>query len=230
MIQELKWDSELFGRKIGRVVPVTDDSTLKNLIAEAREGHYRYLGCRVPAQDIAIIRLFESNGFYLTDLGIVFERGTEGAMVAGGSAREGTLKDVDVIKKIAKGLFRGGRFYTDPFFSEEEADSLYQAWAENSLRGFADRVFLVEEKGFITCKVSGETGNIPLIGVTNKDQGRGIGAVLVLNALNWFERNNVKLVTVRTQAGNSRALKFYWRLGFCIRSADISMGKILAPW
>jgi ribosomal protein S18 acetylase RimI-like enzyme len=83
--------------------------------------------------------------------------------------------------------------------------------------------------GFIICNVSGVTGEISLIGVANEAQGKGIGSALVINAMDWFRRNNVNLVTVRTQAGNSRAIKFYERLGFGVKSADITMGKVLVP-
>jgi len=101
------------------------------------------------------------------------------------------------------------------------------AWVENSLNGFADRVLLIEDKGFVTCKKSGDTGDIPLIGVAGSYQGRGIGTSLILNALRWFKNERVTNVTVRTQAMNSRAVKFYEQQGFRVKSLDVTMGRIL---
>lgn len=228
MIQELTWDTELFGRKIGRIEAVPREEELTELFAQANKQQFRYLTCRVRDSEISTVQLLEKYGFYLTDIGVVWERGVEVTEEPRIPAKDATIEDIETIRAIASGLFKDSRFYHDPFFTKEEADRLYQAWAENLLKGFADKVFLIGSKGFISCKASGDAGEISLIGVAALYQGKGIGAALVLNALKWFKEIEAAKVTVRTQASNIKSMRFYQHLGFKLKTIDITVGKILA--
>ncbi len=226
MIKELVWDSAFFGRKIGKNIDVPhDEDLLRDELADAARQEFVYLNCRLPAYDITVVQRLERYGFYLTDIGIVWETRPEELNGSITYAREASFLDAVSVQEIAAGLFRDGRFYHDPFFTHEEADRLYKAWAENAIKGQADKVFLVENKGFIACKVSGSVGEIPLIGVAEPYQGQGIGAVLVRAAAKWFLKMNIKSMAVRTQAGNTKAVKFYERNGFKIKRVDITMAK-----
>jgi len=227
MIQELPWDTELFGRKIGRLTEVPSEKILRNILRHAKKQKYRYLTCRLGADKINDVHILEKKGFYLTDIGIMLERDTDEIERTSIPVREAVIDDIAMLKEKIKGIFTNGRFYHDPFFTKDEADRLYQAWIENSVKGFADKVFLMGSEGFITCKVSGNAGDIPLIGVSSSSRGRGIGTALVLHALKWFKEKGVKDVTVRTQAVNIKSIKFYDHLGFEIKAIDVTMGKIL---
>ncbi len=224
MIYELIWDTELFGRKIGKLDGISADEELKKILAQATEEDFKYITCRVNASEIHTIQNLEKVGFYLTDVGVVFERNVKPIEKPKIIAKEATIEDVGTLNKISTGLFRSGRIYNDPYFTKEEADRFYQKWAENSVRSINDKVFLIDEKGFITCKPS---GNIDLIGVSTNYQGKGIGTALVHNAINWFNKIGINNVTVRTQGGNSITIKFYEYLGFRIKTLDITMGKNL---
>jgi ribosomal protein S18 acetylase RimI-like enzyme len=226
MISELKWDSSFFGRKIGRLDPVPSGEELGGMLVESLAQGYEYLTCRVFANQIAEVQLLERHGFYLTDAGIIWKRHITATEWSSSLAREGTSKDGETIKKNATGLFREGRFYHDPFFTTEEADRFYRTWAENLLKGLADRVFLIEEAGFVACKILHGRGDIPLIGVAPAHQAKGIGRALMTEALRWFAEEQIAEVTVRTQASNLGAIGFYERLGFTIKETDITMGKI----
>lgn len=228
MIRELIWDTEFFNRKIGAIDKVTSDLELKELLAYATKQQFRYLVCRLMANEIASIQVLGKNNFYMTDIGVTWERDVE-VESPRIPARVGTIEDIDTVKRVAKGIFKDGRFYQDPFFTKEEADRFYQVWAKNSLKGFADKVFLIEDKGFITCKISDNVGSIPLIGVSESYQGKGMGTALVLNAMKWFKERGINRVTVRTQAGNNKSMRFYEHLGFEVKTIDVTMGKILFP-
>lgn len=228
MIREISWDSEFFGRKIGRLERVGSVEELESWLGEARREGFSYLTCRLDAGDIRTVQILEKGGFYLTDIGIIW--GCEPGELAepAFSVREGRPQDDHIVSRIADGLFRGGRFYRDPFFSEEEADRLYRTWAVNSLRGFADALLMIEDKGFIACRIGeGGRGDISLFGVAAGCQRQGIGAALVLGAIRWFRSKGISFITVRTQASNSRASRLYERHGFRLHEVDIVMARIL---
>ncbi|HAM49194.1 MAG TPA: hypothetical protein DCP92_00295 [Nitrospiraceae bacterium] len=230
MIHELVWDTRFFGRKIGEMRNVSSDEEVKKSLVQAIREHFRYLMCRVSAHEIRAVQILENQGFYLTDVGVTLGKRVDLVDLsekAQSSAKEGTIEDVGTLKTIAAGLFKCGRFYQDHFFTREEADRVYQAWAENSVKGFADKVFLIGEKGFITCRASGDTGDIPLVGVAAPYQGKGVGTALVRNALMWFHKSGVRTVTVRTQAGNDHAINFYERLGFRVKTVDLTLSTVL---
>ncbi|MBI5635055.1 MAG: GNAT family N-acetyltransferase [Nitrospirae bacterium] len=227
MIQELAWDTEFFGRKIGIIPVVVSAEEADVLIAEARKQEFRYLISRLTPTEIASVQILEQKGFYTTDIGIVWHRSLQDIESPRVLAREGTKEDNATVQQISAGIFREGRFYKDPFFTREEADRLYRTWAENLLKGDADKVFLIGNEGFVACKVNGNTGSITLIGVSAEYQNRGVGKDLVRNALAWFREKGADIATVRTQAGNRNAIAFYESVGFRVRNLDITLGRII---
>ncbi len=228
MIRELTWDSQFFKRKIGRLTKVPPDDVLQKLIRRALKENYLYLTCRFDLTSISTIQHLEKHGFYMTDLGVVWERRSDPLLEPMILVRGADIKDAPMLKKISRGLFKNSRFYNDPFFTNDEAARLYRAWIDNSLKDKEIKTFVVEKKGFITCKrLSKNKGDIPLVGVTAGQQGKGIGGSLVYQALNWFKAVGVKTVTVRTQANNLAAMNFYAGVGFRVKYTDVTMGLIL---
>lgn len=227
MIQELTWDTNFFGRRIGSIPVVASAEEADQLLEEARRQKFRYLIARLTPAEIYAVQILEQKGFYTTDIGIVWHRSIKDLEAPEVPARVATADDNAVVSDISAGIFSEGRFYKDPFFSREEADRLYRTWAENLLKGDADKVFLIGNAGFVACKVSGDTGSITLIGVSSEHQHRGIGKDLVRNALAWFRGMGADKATVRTQAGNRSAIAFYESVGFRVRNLDITLGRIL---
>jgi|GEM_PF-1230864 len=140
-----------------------------------------------------------------------------------------TADDIPDLKKLVRPLFRESRFYSDPFFSKKDADNLYKSWIENSVKGeAADVVLYLPRTGFVTCKKTGrKSGSIVLVGVRKDARGKGVGTALVREAMNWFGKENIESVTVRTQLKNVKAMNFYIGLGFLVRGYDLMFGRIL---
>lgn len=229
MIENIEWDSNFFGRKIGRLTIVPPGDMLKKHILHACRDGYEYLTCRLVVEKISEIQCLEKHGFYITDIGAVWERGTDSIPEQTVLARQATVKDAFVLESMSADLFRDSRFYNDPFFTHEEAGELYREWIRNSLRDRRSRTFFIEGYGFIICNKINKKGDIVLIGVTPEKQGKGIGRCLVYQALNWFKGKKVDTVTVRTQANNIQAINFYMGLGFRMKHVDITMGLMLSP-
>lgn len=66
-----------------------------------------------------------------------------------------------------------------------------------------------------TDDISGETcGTIPLLAVSPKAQGQGVGQVLVVAAEHWARQLGCRLIHLEVFANNSNANRFYQNLGF----------------
>lgn len=233
MIKKLEWDTEFFKKKMG--VLTLDGCSGINLADElevAKNDQYKYILCQLKSPEAEDIRLLESHGFYLVDIGVTWSAGvddltpitsmeSQGHTVAVGVA---TVENIPMLKKLSHSLFVDSRFYNDPFFSKEDADNLHATWLENSVLGkVANIVFHVEGKGFITCKLAEGVGEIILIGVKKECRGEGIGLRLVDSAIKWFLSNNAENIRVKTQLKNIGAMNFYRKLGFSIDRYDMTL-------
>ena len=237
-IEQLTWDSAFFRRKIGALkAPSADLSALKDILKEAKKDGFSYLTCRFAVQDTGLISHLESNGFYLTDIGVTltaetrryFSKEKQSRPAKKHAIQTATLEDIPALQKYITSLFPESRFYNDPFFSGDDADRLYRAWIENSVRGeAADIVFHIPGAGFISCRKAGKhSGQIVLIGVRKSFRGKGYGTALITEAMAWFRKKRINAVSVRTQLRNTEALNFYLHTGFIVKEYDIVFGRIL---
>lgn len=234
MISVLQWDSDFFRRKIGVLSGApADPAAVSADLAAARADGFVYLLCRPAPDDAAAIRTLEHAGFYLTDVGVTWssraddylQRNTETSP----AIRHATAGDLPLLSEQAVKLFRRSRFYSDPFFSEADADRLHVAWLANSVSGQAANAVLINpDAGFVTCKLTKDgRGEVPLIGVWEQSRQRGAGRELMTAAVNWFTGHRVTIVNVKTQVKNLRAMNFYHRLGFDLLAMDMTMCCIL---
>lgn len=238
MIKKLIWDSSFFKRKIGELIITSiEPAYIKSAINKAKKDGFKYIICKIKSQDTLLIKQLESLGFYLSDIGIILSNETDKFLnkytvrnsIIRKSINVATYKDIPMLKKIIKSLFLESRFYSDSFFSKEEADELYQTWIKNSVLGHAsDVVFCIPHTGFVTCKKSKKkSGEIALIGIKKEFRGKGFGRILLEKAMKWFMFKDIKLVTVRTQLKNIDGINFYLKSGFSIKEYDIIFSKIL---
>ncbi len=238
MIKELPWDSALFKRKIGEFIPVSQaPAHIRAALKRAKEEGFKYLICRIKSQDTVFIRLLERLGFYLSDIGVIltiktdtfFQKNSQRESKISKSIKVSTYDDIPMLKALVKSLFLESRFYNDPFFTRGEADRLYAAWIENSVKGeVADIAYFIPQRGFIICKKSGRnSGEIVLVGIKKGFRGKGFGSALTQEAMRWFNKRRITRISVRTQLKNLSAVNFYVNLGFLPKEYDIVFGKIL---
>ncbi len=238
MIKELLWDSDFFKKKIGELIITSPEpSHIGAAVNKAEADGFKYLICKIQPHQTAHVRLLESLNFYLSDIGVTWIVETDRFLYKnkdknpeiGRSIVVALDKDIPELKEISKSLFIESRFYNDPFFSKEEADNLYQAWIENSVKGkVADLVLFIPDMGFVTCRKSeGSVGQIVLIGIRRGFRNQGAGAMLVVEAVKFFRKEGIRSVTVRTQLKNISAMNFYLKRGFYIKGSDLVYGRII---
>jgi GNAT superfamily N-acetyltransferase len=98
----------------------------------------------------------------------------------------------------------------EPFW-RMDADAL-----EEAVRATPSTRFRIDrgERGYGLTGRSGDRGYVQRLAVDPTEEGRGLGAALVLDGLWWLRRWRVAEALVNTQTANERAVRLYERLGF----------------
>jgi GNAT superfamily N-acetyltransferase len=228
----LDWDCDFFGFRIAHasVNRLTSES-VKSIIDWCQFHKIDCLYFLADATDPITVRLAEKNGFRFMDIRLTFENRDINKTVVDhdsipGAIRPCTSRDIPMLRPIARSSFRFTRFYYDENFPDYRCDDLYEIWTEKSCNGFADAVLVAEIQGqvagYISCHLKNrDEGQIGLVGVDGKWQGRGVGQALVNQSLIWFVGLGVRKVRVVTQGRNCQAHRLYQRCGFLTRSVEL---------
>jgi dTDP-4-amino-4,6-dideoxy-D-galactose acyltransferase len=218
------FDTEIFGFKTAKITYV--QSYVSDLIHDFKKAKITYATCRISANDYSVIQSLEENGFILVDglITLTVDLNTD-QEIGFTPLKEATSEDHMKLINVAGSIFRGiSRYYHDPVISTEKADNIYRQWMKNSLDGTVADVVLVSREmndisGFITVQ---KKGQIPLIGVTEKVRGTGIGKKLIQTALATCKNWGLHKVLIETQMTNISALRLYHSCGFKIVSSHLT--------
>ena len=252
IFERLKWDTEHFGINIGRINEIiaweeeyrkelaVKDEMLRFIENKCEKDKIACVYCRVGINDFSSIHSLESNGFRLIDVLTTFcfdfRRNKtfqklsykKDSLLNEITTRPWKEKDLDELANIAGASYIYDRFHSDSMFPKEKSDELHEKWIVNCCNGLTDEVLVAasDDKplGFITCKVNGSTGVIDMVGVAKDMQKRGIGAMLVNAAREWF-KNRVDVVEVGTQNRNIPAMKLYINAGFMPVSSKLTFHR-----
>lgn len=229
----LPWDSAFFGFTVARVLGDQLDETLLREIDSWSLAHnvaLLYLDARID--DPITIRLARAGAFDLVDVRVVMDAPNppqqEGSHPV--DTRPATAEDLPGMTRIARGRFTDSRFYFDSHIPDERCEALYLRWVEESLRGYADRVFVAENDeicGFVTCHLEerGRTGRLGLLAVDDRSHGRGVGKALVAAAQSWFRSKGAEGATVTTQARNIGGQRLFNNRGFRVSHVSLYYHK-----
>ena len=240
IFERLKWDTEHFGINIGRINEIiawggeyrkelaVKDEMLRFIENKCEKDEIACVYCRVDINDFSSIHSLESNGFRLIDVLTTFcfdfrknkalqeLHNIKRPFTNEITVRRWKEEDLDELANIAGTSYIYDRFHTDPMFPKNKSDELHRKWIVNCCRGLTDEVLVAatdKPLGFITCKINGSKGVIDMVGVSKDVQKRGIGAMVVNAALEWF-KDSVDVVEVGTQNRNIPGMKLYINAGF----------------
>jgi GNAT superfamily N-acetyltransferase len=127
---------------------------------------------------------------------------------------------------LAKIIGSTSHYFQNNEISKKDVVLFYQTWIKNSLfKDYADEAVLLtkgpELVGLLTIKVKNQVGYIDLVGVDAKIQGKGLGTLLMREALAYFKRKKIKSIKVTTQGENIRANNFYQKNHFIIEKTEL---------
>jgi ribosomal protein S18 acetylase RimI-like enzyme len=122
---------------------------------------------------------------------------------AGVTLRRGTLQELETVRAVDHAAF-------EPFWRYD--DTLLTRYITSERLGIAEAGG--EIVGYTLCTVRHGEGSLGRLAVRPGVQGRGIGAVLLEDALAYLERSGTDRVTLCTQAENARSRRLYAHAGF----------------
>jgi len=231
LIKYLEWDSVFFGLRIAQVVSSQlSTDTLAAISAACRVQKIDCLYFLASPEDTATIRLAEAEGFHLVDIRLTLERQVKASAVPwqpeSADIRMATVADIPALRLIAAANHRDSRFYHDGRFPVMRCDELYATWIEKSCQDYADAVLVADygtgAAGYLSCHLrDGGVGQIGLVGVSNRCQGKGLGKQLLHESLRWFAAAGAAHVKVITQGRNLAAQRLYQKSGFLTSSLQL---------
>ncbi len=227
--EQLPWDSEFFGLKVGRLYG--NRLTPERAAATLEWCREKGVGCLyflADAADPQTAQAAEAAGFRFVDVRCTYEFELSprrpGALST--AVRPFEPGDLPALERIASANHTDSRFYFDGGFRRERCDALFATWIRRSCSGWADAVFVAGfagcPAGYITCHLRGQqNGSIGLIALDHQFRGHGFGQQLVSAALDYFRQRGVRRVEVVTQGRNVRSQQMYQRSGFAIRDFEL---------
>jgi dTDP-4-amino-4,6-dideoxy-D-galactose acyltransferase len=217
----LDWDSAFFGFRIAQLTRHSlTDELADQVIRWCSRNDIRCLYFLAASDDPQTVVSAEKHGLRLVDVRLTLELCLNGdSPPPSRSVRPYQHADLEALRQIAAVSHRDSRFYFDPGFPGERCDALYQTWIEQSCRGYAQGVLVIESDsgpgGYITCHLAEDgVGSIGLIAVSANARGKGLGRKLVNSAISWFSERNTKRVSVVTQGRNIGGQRLYQNCGF----------------
>ncbi len=217
---ELTWDSNFFGKKIGRI-DITHNYTdlikdLENTFKQQYDLVYVFGG---KSTEIPTEILTRFNG-KLIDRKITYSAKIEDlstkTMV---KIKEFDQKNGNSLYNLAYLSGTHSRFRLDDGLGIENFRRLYREWIDKSVsHQIAKKVFIYEKNGqisgMVTLGVKENTATIGLIAVDEGLQGKGVGMSLIDACVQYCKVENIISLDVPTQLDNTQACQFYEKCGF----------------
>lgn len=203
VLESLEWESAFFARPSAIVRWRENAPALQEVDFSA----WQRVQAKIPADRADLLDALQQHGFQLVegevDLSITLTRhDASGAEIA-------TEQDIPVLRQMAARAFAQSRFRT-PWYAPDDSGRFYAQWVENAVKGTFDHVCLIfraangEIQGFVSLrKLNEREARIGLLA------GRGMGEKLMQAALHWAQLQQVEMLRVATQVGNTAALKRY---------------------
>lgn len=219
MVQCLKWDSDFFKLRIGRV-DITSHEEWNELMQKMATLKTRYdLIYVFSKNDLPI----NDDSIQLADTKTIYAKIIEASDMLLSPIEQYTKKtpNKDMYHlALVSGVY--SRFRLDKRLPTQSYERMYSRWIEQSVNGAMADAVLVHRTdnhidGLITVQVVNDTAHIGLVAVDECSQGKGIGTGLI-KAVEFYLLNatDVRILKVATQWENKQACHLYEKNGFTV--------------
>lgn len=218
VIEQVKWDSENFGMKVGNInyVSGTDLDTLRQLAASE---DYKVLFLKSPKIQEPLSILFHDEKIVYTQPHNSIEDYHNDAIK---SYKNHPLTDELYDVAIQSGVY--SRYNLDKRFPRSCFELLYRSWIENSVKtNYATDVLVYEIDshiaGLLTYKIENNLSDIGIIAVSKEYRGKNIGSELIKKYKSLLPKSVTRLSVV-TQGCNKVACKFYEKNNYSVSQVN----------
>jgi GNAT superfamily N-acetyltransferase len=237
-IVALPWDTDFLGHSIGRLVVSEEQVGLQDLdkaLEQARMSHIECLYVEISFSQLKLLEYCSSNQFLLVDFKTTLSKPIDPVKPQVQNNRicykpfEHYFVDLIPIVDL---LSRKSRFSLDPHFGYAKSQELYREWFRKSFyEGYCQHflTYLRDDRpvGFATLKTKERVGFIDLLGVSESEQGKGIGSALIQSVEQQAASMGFSVVKIVTQGHNIAALRTYQRAGYMTDSVSVFYHKWL---
>lgn len=231
------FDSKHFGLRMGRLIGGWGEMEdirrlIPRFLQEVDEQGYDHFVVSLPSENPALIRLFERNGFFMTDTHCRLILEDLDIDMDYGDLEIGLIREDEIpqAQEMSKTIFNLSRYAWDPMLSEEGRSSLMMEWVKNDCTTRGDLVLAArlngEFIGYTAALFDKERDTLvyDLLAVGPKARGKGAGGALFIEGIKMC-RDWAKYVQLDTQGANRSAHRLYKRLGFVIDATNICLHR-----
>lgn len=230
VIEFLKWDSDFFGMKVGKIQLSRGSFEKSKFIDEQNKEQFDLIyGFSNTNQNPN--RFWESLGFYFVDCTITLsmkfypEKYKELNYVCCSNLSDDDIRDC---YNISETIAPVSRFYRESVIGKELTKKMYRKWVDTALDGsFSDFLFVERVNdgigGIHTIRTENNIGVFTLTGVRAGFQGCGIGRKLWNQSFAYWalSAHKVESVVSKFSISNIPSLSFHIAMGFN-RSEEIN--------
>ncbi len=190
---------------------------------------------KVPARDIAAIRVLTAHGFYPVETmmhlhaELARTRPLVPRLPRGFVVRSATPEDLKDIVRIATEGFADDRFHLDPAIPDTGAGTRYRHWVERAAAD-GDPLFVLDRRdgpdvvGFYHVREIDEaTIDLSLAAVDDRYQRLGLGAVMYQEVLRICQDRGYRTAETNISVQNTAVLNLFAALGFAFRSPVLTL-------
>lgn len=252
----LVFDSEVFGRALGRLAPLRHRAAwpqepalaqgralLAHLAEEACAQGLDCLMARVDGRDLLAAQALEAAGGRLLDVSVEYALDLAGLAAPpppppGLALRPWRPGEEQHLAELCAACFCDLAAYADRFALDPRlrtgCPELYRRWMFNSLAGEqADQVLVLagdDLAGFITLRLpaGGGPGWVVLNALAADQRGQGLYNCLLAHGLAWLKDQGAVQARVRTKLSSRAVIRAWSRLGARQESSDLTFHLWLA--
>lgn len=245
LLEATPWDSAQYGMAMGRIAAlhaIADTATevsgqlVSAALRFSREQGWRFVDFQPPARDLSGLNAALSLGFRLvaSTVALVWDLAAPlpTPPTCDASFRIAMPGDADAVAAMAAwAIDPYSRFACDPQLAPEKAGDIFGAWAANSVKGYADQVFLAEIDneliGYCTWKSQKQArkqfgfrhANLDLTAVAPHARGKHTLSALMHQGLVWLQEEDFATAEVVTHVLNGPMQRAAHRFGATTRAA-----------
>ena len=217
----LKWDTNFFQCKVGKIVLKQSDITLNACLKLAFQEGFKFLyifsDYIISCQKTNFSSVFDVGGQILFSKNL-YASPENIVSPSNINSFDGETLPPDILKLA---YFSGhlSRFNIDPLISTNRFEKMYALWMQNTLCNKPDSEIYIYNinncnVALVTAEFSKDHCTIGLIAVSAQFQGQGIASKLLSYVQAECIQRNISCLNVKTQLINHNAISLYKKNGF----------------